>query len=371
MILRGPHVVGPDGVRADCDVVVTGGHITGLRQTRTDGEVLDLGSGWLVPGFVDLHCHGGAGASFGAADAEEIRAAARFHASHGTTTLLASLVTDAIDALSAQLAVLADVIERDDTVVVGAHLEGPFLSATRCGAQNPAHLVAPDAAAFARLLDAARGTLRMITIAPELPGADEVIDAALAAGVVVAIGHTDADFETVARAFDRGATVATHLYNAMSGIDTRGPGAAVAALERAAFCELINDGYHVHPAMQRLVPAGGAVLVTDATAAAGAGDGRYELGGLPVVVRDGVARLESTGALAGSTLTMDAAVRRAVTGTGWSMAGAAAAASTNPARALGLGTGTIAAGRPADLVHLDEQLRVRCVLRGGRITHSS
>jgi len=370
MILRGPRVVGPDGVHDDCEVVVTDGQVTALRTVRRGEAAVDLGGGWLLPGFVDLHCHGGGGAAFSSADGDEIRAAADFHAAHGTTALLASLVTDAVEALCAQLAAIADVVERAGTVVVGAHLEGPFLSAARCGAQNPAHLVPPDPAVFARLLDAARGALGMITIAPELPGADEVIDAALAAGVVVAVGHTDADFETAARAFDRGATVATHLYNGMPKIDTRAPGPAVAALERAAFCELINDGVHVHPAMQRRVDPDRAVLVTDAMAAAGTGDGRHELGGLPVVVRDGVARLETSGTLAGSTLTMDRAVHRAVTDTGWSMRAVAAAASTNAARALGLEAGTIAAGSPADLVHLDEQLRVRHVVRGGRITRS-
>lgn len=369
MILRGPRVAGPNGVHDGCEVVVADGVITQVRPEGAD-DAHDLGPGWLLPGFVDLHCHGGGGAAFSSADADEIRAAARFHAAHGTTALLASLVTDAVAALCGQLAVIADVIEAADTTVVGAHLEGPFLSAARCGAQNPAQLVPPDPQAFARMLDASRGTLRMITIAPELPDADSVIDAALAAGVVVALGHTDADFDTTARAFGRGATVATHLYNGMPKIDTRSPGPAVAALERAAFCELINDGHHVHPAMQRLVPPERAVLVTDAMAAAGTGDGEHELGGLPVVVRDGVVRLTSTGSLAGSTLTMDLAVQRAVSGVGWSVASAAAAASTNAARVLGLDAGTIASGRPADLVHLDDRLQLRHVIRGGRITSS-
>ncbi len=372
MILRGPRVVTPDGAPdgvLDAEVVVADGRIAALRS-RTGEPAAELGAGWLVPGFVDIHCHGGGGASLTAADPDEVRAAAAFHAGHGTTRLLASLVTDAIDALCAQLAVIADVVADGTTVLAGAHLEGPFLSAARSGAQNPAHLASPDADTFARLLDAARGTLRMITLAPELPGADAVIDAALAAGVVVAVGHTDADFETTVRAFERGATVATHLFNGMPKIDTRAPGPAIAAVERAAFCELINDGHHVHPAMQRLVGADRTVLVTDAMVAAGTGDGHHELGGLAVMVRDGVARLESTGSLAGSTLTMDVAVRRAVHEVGRSMAQVAAAAATNPARAVGLEAGAITAGGRADLVHLDEQLRVRHVVRDGRITRS-
>jgi N-acetylglucosamine-6-phosphate deacetylase len=362
MLLRGPRVVTPDGVLDGAEIEVVDGRITAVRDTPGTGEATDLGTGWLVPGFVDLHCHGGAGASFASTDAHEIAAAAAFHAAHGTTAMLASLVSDDVDALCAQLAAVADVVEAGTTAVVGAHLEGPFLSAARCGAQNPAHLIDPDPSAFARMLAAARGSLRMLTIAAELPGADTVIEAAVAAGAVVAIGHTDADVDTAERAFRRGARVATHLFNGMPPIHHRAPGPAAAALATDTMCELINDGHHVHPAMLRLVGPARTLLITDAIAAAGAGDGDYRLGGLDVVVADGVARLRGSDSLAGSTLTMDDAVRRTVAHARWSVADAITAAATNPAAVLGLECGAIAPGRRGGLVHLDEELRVVAVL---------
>ncbi|HEY2296922.1 MAG TPA: N-acetylglucosamine-6-phosphate deacetylase [Jatrophihabitans sp.] len=362
MLLRGPRMVTPDGVVDGGEVEVADGRIGAVRAAPGAAEATDLGPGWLVPGFVDLHCHGGGGASFASTDTDEIASAASFHAAHGTTAMLASLVSDDVASLCAQLDAIATVVDTAATPVVGAHLEGPFLSAARCGAQNPTHLINPDVGAFADLLAAARGTLRMLTIAPELPGADLVIDAALAAGVVVAVGHTDADVDTADQAFRRGARVATHLFNGMPPIHHREPGPAAAALATDAVCELINDGHHVHPAMLRVVGPTRAALITDAIAAAGVGDGAYRLGGLDVVVTDGVARLRGKDSLAGSTLTMDDAVRRAVTRTGWSLAEAITAAATNPALVLGLDRGAIAAGLRADLVHLDEQLRVVSVL---------
>ena len=358
MLLRGPRVVTPDGVRDSAEVELADGRIVAVRDERGTGGATDLGPGWLVPGFVDLHCHGGGGASFLTTDPDEITRAAAFHAAHGTTAMLASLVSDDVDVLCAQLDAIAEVVDTCSTPVVGAHLEGPFLSAARCGAQNPAHLIDPDPDAFARMLAAARGNLRMITIAPELPGADTVIEAALAAGVVVAIGHTDADVDTAEQAFRHGARVATHLFNGMPPIHHRAPGPAAAALATETLCELINDGHHLHPAMLRMVGPARTLLITDAIAAAGAGDGDYRLGGLDVVVANGAARLRESGSLAGSTLTMDDAVRRTVTGTGWSVATTIAAAATNPANLLDLDRGAIATGLRADLVHLDEDLHV-------------
>ena len=361
MLLRGPQVVTPDGVLDGAEVEVADGRIIGIREATTEAAT-DLGPGWLVPGFVDLHCHGGGGASFASTDPDEITRAATFHHTHGTTAMLASLVSDDVDVLCAQLDAVGEVVEAGTTPIVGAHLEGPFLSAARCGAQNPAHLVDPDPAAFARMLAAAHGALRMLTVAPELPGADTVIEAALAAGVVVAIGHTEADIDTAELAFRHGAKVATHLFNGMPPIHHRAPGPAAAALATDTMCELINDGHHVHPAMLRMVGPSRTVLITDAIAAAGAGDGDYRLGGLDVVVTDAVARLRGSSSLAGSTLTMDDAVRRTVAETRWSVADTIKAAATNPAGVLGLECGAIVAGLRADLVHLDEDLRIVSVL---------
>ena len=226
----------------------------------------------------------------------------------------------------------------EDARIVGAHLEGPFLARARCGAQNTAHLQAPDRQLLAKLLDAGQGLVRTMTIAPELPGALEVIADLAAAGAVASVGHTDADYDQALAGFHAGARLTTHLYNAMPPIKHRAPGAAVAALEASDFVELINDGVHLHPGMVRLAAAGGVqrmVLVTDAMSATGVGDGSYVLGGLPVTVSDGQARGTETGSLAGSTLTMDVAFRRAVTDVGLSLVDAVRVAVGESGQAAG------------------------------------
>ncbi|AKU19198.1 hypothetical protein VV02_22180 [Luteipulveratus mongoliensis] len=315
--------------------------------------------GWLAPAYVDIHCHGGGGGDFTSADTDSIRAAAAFHAEHGTGSLLASLVTGPIDDLCRQLSAIADVIEAGDTVIRGAHLEGPYLSAARCGAQNPAYLSDPDVGDFARMVDAARGTLRMITVAPERQGAAALIDAAQAAGVTVAVGHTDGTYDECSAAFAAGASVATHLFNGMRPLHHREPGPIGASLDAGAWVELINDGIHLHPATLRVVLEARperAVLITDAIAAAGLPDGEHRLGGLAVTVKDGAARLTEGGSLAGSTLTMDDAVRRAVAAD-VPLPLAVAAATSHPAAAVGLtGRGSIAIGQPADLLQLSDDL---------------
>jgi N-acetylglucosamine-6-phosphate deacetylase len=323
----------------------------------------DLDGGYLVPGYIDVHCHGGAGADFASADADQLVAASAFHARHGSAHQLASLVTAPIADLCVQLEALADTIESGKTNIRGVHLEGPFLSHARCGAQNPVHLMLPSAAILAELIEAARGTLAMITIAPELPHADEVIDAAVAAGVVVAVGHTDATYDQASAAFARGATVATHLCNGMRPVHHREPGPVLAALDAGVACEVINDGVHVHSAVTRLVDGRNPdqlVFITDAVSASGVGDGSFSLGGLEVSVVEGQARLTRTGSLAGSTLTMDEAVRRGVAHCGLPVQRAVAAATINPARLLGIDktAGSLAPGKRADLLHLDDELRI-------------
>jgi N-acetylglucosamine-6-phosphate deacetylase len=367
-VLAGARVVTPDGVLPDGVVELTGPDVSAVHADGGPPPTVRLGGGWLLPAFVDLHCHGGGGASFASADPDELRRAADFSARHGTAAVLASLVTAPVDALVAQLGRVADLVEQGDTPVVGAHLEGPFLSAARCGAQDPRHLLPPDVGTFARLQDAARGTLRMVTLAPELPGADAVLRAARASGVVVAVGHTAATYAQAQAAFAEGAAVATHLFNGMPPLHSREPGAVLAALQSGAVCELVADGHHLHPAVVRMVAEqapGRAALVTDAIAAAGAPDGAYRLGELDVHVHDGRAVLSGTDTLAGSTLTMDAAVGRTVTASGLSVAQASAMASAVPAGVLGRATG-IAAGSPADLVHLDDDLRLTAIWSRGR-----
>ncbi|MCL2780674.1 MAG: N-acetylglucosamine-6-phosphate deacetylase [Actinomycetia bacterium] len=360
-VLAGARVVTPVGVLDPGWVEIEGSRIIAVGRGAPGGGAADLGGGWLLPGFIDIHAHGGQGHNFGDS-AHDLAAGVAFHRAHGTTRMLVSFVTAAVETLCEQLSWAAERAElgpSPDGHVLGAHLEGPYLSAARCGAQNPDYLAAPDRADLARMIKAGRGQLRMMTVAPELPGALELIDDLVAAGVVAAVGHTDASYEQAAAAFSRGASVATHLFNGMRPVHHREPGPVLAALDSRAACEVINDGVHVHPAVLREVLARGVdrlVLMTDAIDAAGLGDGEYVLGGQDVIVTGGQARLARTGALAGTTLTMDDAVRRAIVEGGLPIGAVAAAAATNPARVLGVADrcGALAVGLDADLVHLDE-----------------
>lgn len=332
----------------------------------------DLGAVTLVPGFVDTHVHGGGGGAFPEATVAATKAAAELHRRHGTTTMIASLVTAFPDELRRQVEVLAEQVQ--DGLVAGIHLEGPWLSARRCGAHEPTALRDPDAGELDAVLTAGLGAVRMVTLAPERAGGLAAIRRIVDAGAVAAIGHTDASYEQAVAAIDEGATVGTHLFNAMRPVHHREPGPVIALLEDPRVTvEMITDGVHLHPALYRDVTANvgpdRVSLVTDAMAAAGMADGAYRLGALEVDVRDGVARVAGTDTIAGSTATMDHVFRFAVTHSGrpWDEAVMAAVrqSSVNPARALGLPDPTLAPGAVADLVVLDEALAVTGVLHRG------
>ncbi|HET8598708.1 MAG TPA: N-acetylglucosamine-6-phosphate deacetylase [Segeticoccus sp.] len=328
----------------------------------------------LVPGFVDIHVHGGDGAAFTDASAEAVDRATAEHLRHGTTTLLASLVSADLPELDRQVRALRPLVGSAPgrATVAGLHLEGPFLSDTRRGAHDPHVLCPPQASALDRLLDAGEGTVRMVTLAPELPGGIPAVERLARAGILAAVGHTDASYDVTRAAVDAGARVATHLFNAMRPVHHREPGPVTALLEdERVLVELINDGVHLHPAIARdvvrLAGTGRVTLVTDAMAATGVGDGDYVLGGLPVRVESGVARLVDGGSIAGSTLTMDVAFRRAVQLLGLSLEEAVAITSATPAAALGRDDlGDLAPGRRADLVALSDKLTVTAVMAGGR-----
>lgn len=332
----------------------------------------DLGAMIVAPGFVDTHLHGGGGANFSAADRSETATAAAFHRRHGTTTMVASLVTAGPEDLLRQVASLA--VDVRSGVIDGIHLEGPWLSTLRCGAHQPALMRDPDRAEIDRVLDAGGGAVRMITVAPEREGALAAIGWIVDAGVVAAVGHTEATYEQTRAAIDAGATVGTHLFNAMRPINTREPGPVIALLEDPRVTvELITDGVHVHAALYRhICRSAGAdrvSLVTDSMAAAGMSDGRYWLGPLAVDVVGGVARVADTDTIAGSTATMDHQFRFAVSNSGLPRDEALMAAvrqtSVNPARALGFPSPELVAGAAADLVVLDADLGVAGVMRRG------
>lgn len=338
---------------------VDGDRIASIRRSKAEDQ-------WVLPGFVDIHNHGGGGHTFTTGDAESARGAAAFHLAHGTTTLLASLVSSPFEVM--RDAVIAFAPLAAEGVIAGIHFEGPYLSHIRCGAQNPAFLRDPDLGELAELSKLAEGTLRMVTIAPERDGALEAIRTLAEQGIVAAIGHTDGTFEQVRAGIAAGATVATHLFNGMRPMLHREPGPVVALLDSpSVVCELVADGVHLHDGTLAFAAhAAGpdrAALITDAMSAAGMPDGEYDLGGQRVVVADRVARLKEGGSIAGSTLTMDAALRQAV-GAGLPMVEAARMAATTPARVIGLDK-RLAPGCDADLVVLDDQLRVRRVMRAG------
>jgi N-acetylglucosamine-6-phosphate deacetylase len=353
----------------DGDTIVTTGHGEVPVEARDGATVVDVHGKWLVPGFIDLHGHGGGGFAYddGAAG---IAGALAMHRAHGTTRSVISLVANPLASLRTSLREIADIAEVDP-LVLGSHLEGPFLSPGRRGAHNGEFLRDPAPYEVEELIGAARGTLRQLTIAPELPNALESIDVLVEAGIAVAVGHSEASFELTREAFDRGARLLTHAFNAMPGIHHRAPGPVVAAFEdERVTIELILDGEHVHPDVAAMVFAsapGRVALVTDAMAAAGSHDGDYSLGSLTVTVRDGLARLRGTNTIAGSTLTQDVALRMAITRTGLEPRAAVEALTLTPARALSLEHrhGLLAPNFAADAVLLDHDWKVTGVWAAG------
>lgn len=371
-IFHSTTVVLPGGPAREAWVVLRGDGIAAVAEDASprlvSGAVVEeLGDRLLAPGFVDLHVHGGGGGAF-ADGADGAAAALVAHRAAGTTTSMASLVTDTIDSLEQQIRALVPLVRAGD--LAGIHLEGPWLAEARCGAHEPELLCDPHREDLERLLAAGEGTIRMVTLAPERRGALDAVRLLADRGVIAAIGHTDADEEVVGRALEAGASVATHLFNAMPSIHHRTPGPIPRLLtDSRTTVELIADGVHVQPSVLRLAveaSAGQWVLITDAMSAAGRPDGAYRLGPLDVDVVDSVARIRSTGAIAGSTLTLDRAVRFAIQEVGIEVADAVRAASQTPADLLGRpDLGRIQAGARADLVVLGDDRTIERVIRGG------
>ncbi|MFJ9376203.1 N-acetylglucosamine-6-phosphate deacetylase [Streptomyces sp. NPDC101455] len=368
LILSGANVVLPTGIVRDGRLIIDGTRITG--SAPENAQVLDVTGFTLVPGFVDIHNHGGGGASFTSGTIDDVLKGIHTHRQHGTTTLVASTVTGEMDFLAQRAGLLSELAEQGD--LAGIHFEGPFISPCRKGAHSEALLRDPDPADVRKLVDAARGQAKMVTLATELPGGLDSVRLLAELGVIAAIGHTDASYEQTVEAIDAGATVATHLFNAMPPLGHRDPGPIAALLEDERITvELINDGTHLHPAALELAfhhaGAERVAFITDAMDAAGFGDGRYMLGPLEVEVSEGVARLVEGGSIAGSTLTLDRALKRAVTVDRLPVEDVVAAISANPARLLGSydEIGSLEPGKYADLVLLDSAFDLKGVMRRG------
>jgi len=346
-----------DGRLVPGQVEVLDGRITrcGLAGANGRGRI-------AAPGFIDLQVNGFGGVDFLDADSDGYRTAGDALLETGVTSFLPTLITAPVEELEEALAeVPIDLVPR----ILGVHLEGPFLAVERLGTHPPLGRRDPDLGLLSRLLDA--GPLRMMTLAPELPGALELIDALQARGVVASCGHTDATAEEADAAFDRGARTVTHLFNAMRPLTHRDPGIVGAALARDdVIVQIIADGVHLAPATLSLVwraAAGRVAVVTDAVAAASARDGSYSLGSVELSVKDGAVR-GPEGMLAGSVQTMIEGVRN-LHALGVPLEGALGAASTVPAGVLGLPGGRLDVGEPADIVVLDDNLEIESVFVSG------
>ena len=350
-------------------LAIENGVVVSAHRGRAPHPHVELGT--VVPGFVDIHSHGALGHDVGSADAPALTAIADFHARSGTTSLVASLATAPLDALAASIRSLLPCVHNG--TIAGIHLEGPYLSAERRGAHNPALLRDPALPEIRALVETGQGAVRMITIAPELPGAEQSIRWLAANGVTVAIGHSDADAATAAAAFGWGATVVTHLFNGMRPLHHREPGIIGAALvDDRVTVELILDGQHVRAEAAEIVrraAPGRLALVSDSMAATGCGDGDYEVAGSAVRVRDGVATLVHGDSLAGSTATVSIGFGL-LAAAGVPLADAVAITSATPSRALGLPV-PLAVGSRADLLELDDDGAVQRVMRRGEWLASS
>ena len=354
----------------DGRVLATGTGSAWRELAGADADIFDGAGHVLTPGLIDIHNHGGAGASYDEGG-EAIRTARQLHLEHGTTRQLLSLMTASPDILIPQLQVAAAETRRDPTIL-GIHLEGPFLAHQYCGAHNPALLRDPDIDLVRQFLGASDGNLRQVTMAPELARFAESAGMLLEAGVVVAAGHTAATFEQARAAIEAGASLLTHTFNGMRGVHHRSPGPVLAFVDApSGWLEVINDDVHVRPEVIRMLcrlAPGRVALVSDAMAAAGAGDGQYRLSNRVVEVIGGVARLAGEKALAGSTLTLDVAVAHAVQKVGLTPLAAIEAATVVPAQILGLEeqSGRLEPGYVADAALFDRDWQILGVWADGR-----
>ena len=363
MILKNCKVFLGDGEFHDCELLF-GKTIDGAG--KFEGEGLDLGGAYVVPGYVDIHSHGCMNRDFSDGDPEAMAVASSYYAQNGVTSFLATTMTLKEHQLMPAMACVKNAGALPGARCAGVNLEGPFLSYAKRGAQNPDNLHKPDADMFMRLHEASGGAVKLVTVAPEEEGGLEFVKR-VSPVCTVSVGHTEADYDTAMRAYEAGASHATHLFNGMPGLHHRNPGVIGAAFDAGATVELICDGMHIHPSAVRCAMQlfeGRLALISDSLRCAGMPDGDYELGGLPIKLGGGVARLLD-GTLAGSSINVGEAVRRAVK-FGVPLERAIAAATSVPARAARLADcGELAPGKRADVVVLDADLNVKMVFVGG------
>jgi len=338
-------------------------------------QTIDAKGLYISPGFIDTHVNGGGGRGFMENTEEAFEVAIHFHVQHGTTGLLPTAVAAPLEVMRAFLELVGEYRKRD-RVVLGAHLNGPFVSPKRAGAIDPRYILSPSLNAFRELTGKFERVVKVVTLAPEVKGAREVVAAVLGIGAVPSLGHSDATYEEALQALRWGLRHFTHIFNAMRELGHHEPGPVGAALEEEdVTMELIVDGVHVHPVLVRLLhkvkKGRGVCLVTDAISATGQPDGEYRLGDVRVIVREGIATTE-VGALAGSTLTMNRAVKNFMEFTGCSLPEAVRCATLNPARLLGIADrkGSLAVGKDADLVIFDEDLNVHYTILGGEVVYA-
>jgi len=377
LLIEGGELVFPAGVKqGNCVIqdrrISELGNDSGHSAKGFSGKVLEASGKYVVPGFIDLHVHGGGGADFMDAEQDALRRILAFHAAHGTTGLLATVIPAPIRKIHQALKAATSF---QGPGILGIHMEGPFVSPEKSGALNIRWLLASSPQAFDSLVNGYAETIRMVTFAPELPNADTLLERIMAIGAIPSIGHTAAVYDQVTRMLALGASHFTHVPNAMRELHHREPGAVGAALDSDASVELIADGVHVHPAFVRLLANNRGYdrlcLITDAISASGLSDARCTLGRLEVHVQGGIARL-ADGTLAGSTLNMKEAVRNFMEFTGCSLPEAVRTATLTPARVLGIGhrKGSLELGKDADIVILDRELNIHHTIIGGQVVYA-